>query len=469
MINMDNVINIGVNVPGRGISEFNTSNILLLTDEQSISGDEFGIYKGSKPVGEDYGTGSLALVGAQAVFSQNPSIKNNNGYLVVASIKPASTELLISGVPASGTFELSFGANTETFPFDSTASEVQLVANSHPGFEGVKVEKNGNNYIFTDTQSRGASIDLTVGAVTLKDASSADLTASLDNEVDGESLLEAITRLKGKVDFVGVIETFETTNAETMAVAPYIQEQNNALTRFFASGDTASLEDGGVIKAILDQNFTRSRALFKTGTDVDRLKFKCAYASQNMSVNFSQEGSTRTDHLKDLVGVSPDQNIDDQLYIKIQNAGAVCYPVIAQATAKLMSSGKNLFFDRVFNLVWFINAALVAYYNVLARTSTKIPQTEAGMISITGAIGRVCDRAVTNGYCAPGEWTSEDTFGDPETFKRNIREKGYYIYYLPLSEQDPLEREERVAPVIMVALKEAGAIHKGNVIVSINA
>ena len=469
MISMDNIINIGVNLPGKGASEFNTANILVLTDEEHIGGDEYGIYLGSSAVAVDWGSNSKSLIAAQSIFAQSPSIKNNGGYLVVAELKKALTTIQFSAEPVTGDFELDLDGTIKVIGANDTEQDIQELIREVAGFENVVVERDGLNINLTSTGSRGEVLAITVGNSTLQDINTDPVSVTITEEIAGESILEAVQRLKEKVEFVGVLETFEASKEETLEVAPYIQEQNNSLLRAFAEGDTDTLEEGGVIKEVLDQGFTRTRALFKTGTPEDRLKFKAAYLSQNMSVNFSQAGSTRTDHLKDLVGVTPDDNIDDQLLLKVKEVGAVCYPRISGATAKVFSSGANTFFDRVFNLIWFINAALVAYYNVLARTSTKIAQTESGMISITGAIARVCDRAVVNGYCAPGEWTSEDTFGDPETFKRNIREKGYYIYHLPLSQQDPQEREERVAPVIMVALKEAGAIHKGNVIVSINA
>ena len=52
-----------------------------------------------------------------------------------------------------------------------------------------------------------------------------------------------------------------------------------------------------------------------------------------------------------------------------------------------------------------------------------------------------------------------------EDFDRNITEHGYYIYSLPIAEQDQAEREARIAPVIQTAIKRAGAIHEADLIV----
>ena len=61
-------------------------------------------------------------------------------------------------------------------------------------------------------------------------------------------------------------------------------------------------------------------------------------------------------------------------------------------------------------------------------------------------------------------WNSALTFGDPEDMKRNITEKGYYIYSLPIAQQSQADREDRLAPVVQLALKYSGAIHKSDLL-----
>ena len=75
--------------------------------------------------------------------------------------------------------------------------------------------------------------------------------------------------------------------------------------------------------------------------------------------------------------------------------------------------------------------------------------------------------AVNNGIVAPGTWNGAIPFGNPDDFKRNIEERGYYIYSLPISQQSQTDREARKAPVVQIALKFAGAIHSSEVIVNI--
>ena len=90
------------------------------------------------------------------------------------------------------------------------------------------------------------------------------------------------------------------------------------------------------------------------------------------------------------------------------------------------------------------------------------------MNGLKSAYGAVCDRFVRNGVIAGGSWTSSETFGDPEIFKQNVLESGYYIYSTPITLQSASEREQRKAPLAQIAIKRAGAIHTSDVIVLIN-
>ena len=52
---------------------------------------------------------------------------------------------------------------------------------------------------------------------------------------------------------------------------------------------------------------------------------------------------------------------------------------------------------------------------------------------------------------------------------RNIEEFGFYIYHMPVAEQSQTDRQARKAPVYQIAGKEAGAVHKANILIYIEA
>ena len=126
------------------------------------------------------------------------------------------------------------------------------------------------------------------------------------------------------------------------------------------------------------------------------------------------------------------------------------------------------FFDNVYNLIWLEGELEVSGFNYLATVSSKIPQTEEGMDGLKFAYRSALDRAVLNGFIAPGAWTSPTTFGNQDSFFRAIREVGHYTYSIPIASQAASDRNLREAALIEIAVKYAGAIHSSNVIININ-
>lgn len=111
----------------------------------------------------------------------------------------------------------------------------------------------------------------------------------------------------------------------------------------------------------------------------------------------------------------------------------------------------------------FQNALQTAGFNLL-YSSTKIPQTDAGMTTIKAAYDGVCQTFVANGMFAPGVWTGPgigaiktgDTLND-----------GYYIYKPSVASQSAADRAARKAVVMQIACKLAGAVHSSDVLVNV--
>ena len=158
------------------------------------------------------------------------------------------------------------------------------------------------------------------------------------------------------------------------------------------------------------------------------------------------------------------------MYNKAKALGVDLYTDIEGLPKVISNSGLvGEYFDQLINRLWFTQTVKVEVFNTLAGTNSKIPQTEAGMNSLKNAVRGVCERAVNNGFLAPGKWNSADKFGNIEDFVRNIADNGYYIYSSPIADQSQTEREARKAPVMQMAGKEAGAIHSADLILSFEA
>lgn len=282
-----------------------------------------------------------------------------------------------------------------------------------------------------------------------------------------ETLDAAITRTVDLVQYFGVMSSSIETQTDMLAAAAVVEALNKVA--FFVQKDDATIDTGGALDLLRSGNYHKSRGLYYgTDTTIDALVMQASYAGRALSVNFSGSLTTTTMHLKDLSGVQPDPTMTQTLLNKALAAGADTYPSL-QGVAKVFCSGLNHYFDQVYNLGWLVGALEVAGFNFLAQSSTKIPQTEAGMDGLKGAYRDVCEQAVANGYAAPGRWTSPTTFGVQSAMLQNITQRGYYIYSAPISTQSQVDRAARKAPLVQIAVKEAGAIHSSTVIVTVNA
>lgn len=279
----------------------------------------------------------------------------------------------------------------------------------------------------------------------------------------GVTLTQAITGVKDSVYFGGCAHTWANDDTEVTNAATYCQSIRRVL---FVASATASDLTTGLLADLKAAKLTHARCLYHSDADeLDGLKW--GYAGLAMSTNFSGSNTTQTMHLKQIVGVTADTTITSTVLGNAQTAGADCYVSIA-GRASVFTSGANGFFDDIFNLNWIVGSLEVAGFNALAGTSTKIPQTEEGMLSLKGAYRAVCEQAVTNRFVGAGAWNSPDTFGDPADFRRAVGLKGYCIYSSPVALQSVADREARKAPLIQIGLKFSGAVHSTSVIVFIN-
>lgn len=279
-----------------------------------------------------------------------------------------------------------------------------------------------------------------------------------------ETSEEALARLIPLVFFGGFATTFTETDEEILATAAAAQ----AAGKIFgvASSDDGDLETAGLLGELQASSLSYGRGLYH-GDSAEVEGYKWGYLSRAMSVNFEASNTTNTMQLKQIAGSLPDYNLSATQLEKAKACGADVYAVIANR-ASVLSYGANEFFDEILNKSWLKMALEVAGFNALAQTNGKVPQTEAGVEVLKTAYRGIAEQAIRNGMVAPGTWTGSDTFGNPEDFHRNIRERGYFLYTAPVAEQSSADRAARKAPVCQLAIKLAGAIHSSSLIVNIN-
>lgn len=472
-LSIQNVINISVSENPAGLTSYNTSNLAYFTREPYADGYMSNGYESvidSSAVPAMFGSNSLADKVARAVFSQQKNIRSGDGRLIIIPLLAPTQIISLDNVPDTGTIDLSYdGSPAVTFSVGDLTDADAMTAKLRTidGLGNVKATISTNGLQITvDFIGFEVVPALIATANNTLEASSTPVTVGVAQDRGLETLLEAMQRTESTVPYFGIIHQKLASDATLPDEASYIQTLRKMY--FPVQTDKAYLAEDGAFDLVRQAGQNRTRGLVYTISEETAILMSASYASRLLSTNFEGSATTQTMHLKDLVGVLPDTGITQSDLDTCKVTGVDLY-VSIRGIPKVFTSGGNTYVDRVYNLLWFIGELEISGFNTLATTSTKIPQTEEGVDTLVSSYRDVCKQAITNGFLASGTWTGPDTFGDPEVFKSNIQEFGYYIFTLPLSQQSVTNRKARKAPLAQIAIKESGAIHSSDIIINVNA
>ena len=291
-----------------------------------------------------------------------------------------------------------------------------------------------------------------------------------------ELVQDAIARVLNQVPFQGVLIDEEMDSQATAFANLCAYCQSTKLIFGYCSSLVANLQPGSILdlRRTSGQSYSRmmyhGNALLNGAAVQQTQRFAAAYLSRAMSIDFTGANTVLSMQLQTLINMSPDQTIGQTQYQLAQTAGVDIYASVSGIPA-LMSSGANLYFDQVYCRTWLQFQLGVNGFNYLknaAATPGKIPQTEEGMTGLRDAYTQVLSQGVKNGYMAAGKWTAPFSFGDPSDFDANITAHGFYIVSQPIKDQSTATRAARVAPLVQIGIKEAGAVHSSNVLVFVN-
>ena len=485
---VSNIINVSITTTPSGLTEKNVNSLVLFTTETPSNIDIFRTYVGANQVATDYGTSSVTAAMANAIFSQSPNIRTGTGRLVVipllASVSATQGTFTSSDITANlatlqGVSDGDLRVTIDTVNYDLTGLDFTGAANytdvatilqtaivngivDPVSTTGVKItsKKVGlASDVALATNPTGSGTDVS-GVGYFDQAAGTEVSGA---NASGETILEAITRTEGLVGYVPVITNLEMEDAVITTTAAAIQ----AADRMFLHHVSSTADIAGVSTTIKDAANTKTRILLYTPSLVEANLYKAAYAGRAFSVNFAGSNTSQTMQLKQLATIVPDTGINQTLYDLCKIAGCDIY-VSFDGVPSVESTGGNDYFDNPYNDLALKFALETAGFNYLRQTNTKVPQTEQGMNGLKTAYENVCVRYVRNSVVAAGSWTSSETFGNPEIFKANVLNVGYYIYSLPITQQNSVDREARLAPLVQIAIKRAGAIHHSDVIVLVN-
>lgn len=486
-----NVINVTISNTPQGLSEKNVNSIALFTNDPGSSLNPFDIFVSPSQVAQIYGTESLTARMATAMFAQVPNIRTGNGRLIIIPLQGSVSatpgdftsadisanlasillvddgdiRIVINGV----NYDLTSLNFTECEDFSDIASILQgLVADAT--FEAI--DESGITGIRITSKKVGAESTVTLAAVPGGSGTALNGSgyfnaeggsSSSGTDSSGETILEAIARTEGAIGYVGMLTTISIEDDALEDVSDGVQ----AMDKLFHYAGSSTQDIPGIGTTIQQSGNTRTRfKVYTTGIEDAKL-MNAAYVGRAHSVNFAGSLTSQTMNLKQLATITPDNGITQTLYVQADAAGVDLY-VSYDGVPSVYSTGGNDYFDNPYSDLALKFALETAGFNFLRQTNTKVPQTESGMNGLKSAYSLVCDRFVRNGCVAPGAWTSSERFGDPQVFDNNILTRGYYVYSLPIVQQSAVDREQRKAPLVQIAIKRAGAIHTSDVLVIIN-
>lgn len=483
-----NIINVSVTDTPSGLTEKNVNSLALFTNEAPDNIDPYGIYISASQVAADYGTDSVTAAMASAIFSQSPNILSGNGRLVILPLQSSvsatpgnivtadiSGNLVSLLAVSAGDLKVTINGvanNLTGLNFTGCETLVDIAAILQGRLIDATVTANTTEITFVSKKvgtestvalgsvSGGAGVDLS-GVGYLHQATA---TPTGGANSSGETILAAIARTSGQVGYAGVITNLDLNDAAIEAVAAGVQ----ALDLIFIHHVASTQDVAGVATTISTATDKKTRLVLYTPGMAAANLMKAAYAGRAFSVNFGGSNTSQTLNLKALATITPDTGITQTIYNNALTAGIDLY-VDYEGVPCLLSTGGNDFFDNVYSDLALKFSLQTAGFNFLRQTNTKVPQTESGMNGLKDSYEQIMEQYVRNGCIAPGSWTSSETFGNPEILRNNILTRGYYVYSLPIVQQNSTERAQRKAPLVQMAVKRAGAIHTSDVLVIVNA
>ncbi len=485
-LNIDNLVDVTVTLSPLAAAQRNFGILLIVGDSDVINGEQrIREYLSIEEVAADFGTTAPEYDAALLFFSQNPQprelfigrwLRTPTAAILQGGILTVSEQLMTNWTPIlDGTFSISFdGVNEDItgldFSLETNLNGVASVIDA--ALVGGSIIWDGTRFIATSATTgisstvsfaspEGTGTDISA-QLRLTAATSAQIIAGFD----AETPLEATVILAQNSGWYA--ETFAASvtlsNAEYVEVADFIQASSESRIFCITESDTGALDSGysGDIGSILlPGDYTR------VALQYSQTPFAvCSFFGRAATVDFEANNSTITMMYKNEPIVTPELITTTQantLETKRYNVFVTYSNEEAIIQYGVMSG--QAYFDEIHGLDWFKDALQEALFNLLFTSATKIPQTEAGQSQLVTECASVCNRAVSNGLVGPGVW-NEDGFG---TLKRgDTLTSGYYIFTESINLQPQAIRDTRTAPLIQIAVKLAGAIHKINIAVVAN-
>lgn len=492
-----NVVNVSLLRQGASIARDNMNVVTIMTSDSTVlnSNERYRSYLNSSSLEADFGTNSEVFQVASALFGTTPNPTNSGGRLIIgywravsenvdASAAVLRSEQLSEAVVigniqkiSDGSFDIDVdGATVNVTDIDGrTFTQLSdIVSALNTAITGATVTESNSQIVIT-SDTTGVASTLTYASAGATGTFVGDLlglsvnSGSLLNQGAAASVLppetktEAVSELKQLVNFKGCMYIDKPTDQEVNNLATWGQANDVLFYDVFSDPANLEINITNTVWLVKLNGQTYYRCLYDPSGN---RKFAASYMGRMHTVNFNAENSALTMNMKELSGVTPWDATQTEID-KCQAVGLDIY-VTFKNVPKVLTSGANDFTDNPYNFIAYVDAVQTDVFNLLGTTATKISQTTAGVNQIVDQCEKTTQGFVRANVFAPGTWTSPDRFGNVGVFNRSIEENGYYFLAGALADQPQPDREARKSPVIQGAVKNAGAIHKCDILINLN-
>jgi len=493
-LSVSDVVNVSINLQPIATPARNFGALCVIGDADVIDvGSRLRQYTSLDGVAGDFGTTAPEYLAANLFFSQNPqpavlyvgrwASGTTAGELLGGFIGTTEQATLLTTLQAiaNGGFSISVDGTPHTLTglnftgISNLNGAATVLDTAMTAYADVVWNATIGSFIVTSHTS-GPSSSVTVatnpgsGAPLATDfhfttATGARAVAGADAETPVEAV-QALAPLNADVYGLMFAAAATITDDDYLAVAAYVEGATpthilGITTQEPAAVDGASSSDLGA--RLSAARYARTFWQFSSSS---------AYAVASMfgrafTTDFNANNSMITLKFKQEPGVTAESLSETQAAVLDAKHGNVFVNYMnntAIIQQGVMADGA--FFDERQGSDWLQFAVQSDLYNLLYTSPTKVPQTDSGVHQLLATVEATMDRAVHNGFVAPGVWTSGFEFG---LLKQGMAlTRGYYCYAAPLVTQAQSDREARKAPVIQVAVKLAGAVHSAAVVINVN-
>ena len=488
---VSNIVNVQVNMSPKAAQTRNFGSLLILGDSSVIDTTErLRLYSSLDAIATDFGTSAAEYKAAALYFGQTPQPATlyvgkwartaTNGILHGGVLSAAAQALALFTAVTAGKLNITIDGTAKTLTAInlSAATNLNGVAalvttalagagtctwNASFGRFEIVSATTGTSSVVTFATAPGSGVDLGL-IMGLESTQGGSSVAGVAAETLADCVA-AIASMSNAWYGLTIASSTMPVTADYLAVAEFIEGESPSRIFGITTQDSATLSSTSTTDLAYQLKTLGYKRTFIQYSSANAYAVASIFG-RAFTVNFQGSNTTLTIKFKQEPGVAAENlNSTQAAALTAKNCNVF---VAYNNDTNIIQEGvmvNGYFFDEVHGADWLQDDVQTAIYNLLFTSTTKIPQTDAGVNIILSTISQRLDQAVRNGFVAPGVWNAS---GFGALNQGDTLAKGYYVYAPAVSTQSQADREARKAPVIQAAIKLAGAVHFVNCIINVN-